>query len=130
VLAPKEENRALTWPVGVWVISYFIKIGYERDPYALSVIEMGVMLFYGLQMIFAFVYLFSSVKKPSPVLHAIWYGLRVSLAAFVCVSIVPATYLPTSGGIPYLEWSFILLVTIFTLFGTLCAYQRVRLGVN
>ena len=73
----------VTWPIGLTVITSIILVGFELDLYALVVHEMFFILIFAALMISALIYIFSSTKRDKPVLHTMWYALRVSIGALL-----------------------------------------------
>jgi|GEM_PF-2165522 len=121
----------VTWPIGLTVISSIILAGSELDPYALAVHEMIFILVCAALMISALIYIFSSTKRDKPVLHTMWYALRVSIGAllnytyFLMYTIKNATPVQAVG-----VWIVAIAIFSVVVCGILSAYKSASSSVS
>ncbi len=111
----------LTWPVGIVMVPKITMVGFELEPYAPAVHEMVIILILCMLMIASARHFFSTASS-APVFRTVWYGLRVSFAAFVLLSLSPAPlYLNGSGSerlAVYCGMTFLIVIVVLGIAST------------
>lgn len=113
----------LTWPLGVLAVSSFIMAG---GTFPLAVHEIVFLVVLCVLMVDATIYLFSKAGSSSPTSRTIWYGIRVSLGAFLSFLLSPIPrYLNGSGSERFAGFCGIVLLLTIVIVGVVSAYKYI-----